>query len=403
MSEHDPARIVGGRRRRKRSWRARIVRAVVLVVALALVVVGLVLVVQVWRVSEDVQAAVDVPGTFWRDDVTIVRASADRVTIRQIPGGPTWLRAGQRWGLDWGTGWGQVGRVLSGDDEEATRTFEVLGGKPPKAGTESRFTREGYPRDARRVFDDVREVTVDGRTDELPAWFVPGRGSTWAILVHGRGAARSETFRLMEQTVGLGMPSLAISYRHDPENGGGRAELGATEWEDVESAVRLARSRGAEHVVLLGTSMGGSLIASFLEQSLLSRWVRAVVLDAPLLDLRAAVEVRESRSRLPLLGVPVPRLVSRLGLWLAQKRTGEDFDAVDHLADRSWVKVPVLVLHGQSDPDVPVTSSEELARLAPDRVQLHVVKGAGHVESWNQDPARYDRWVRDFLDPFAPS
>jgi alpha-beta hydrolase superfamily lysophospholipase len=376
------------------------VRVTAGLVVVALVAVVIVCVQQVWRVSDDVEAALTVPGEFWRDEVTIVSADDKRVTLAIKPGGPTWLRAGDVWGLDWGKGWGQVTEVLDetgeGEDLQVTRTLKVLGGRPPEDGVVARYTREGYPRDARRVFEGVRTVDLNTR----PAWFVPGKRKTWAILVHGRGAARSEMFRLMETTVAMGLPSLDIGYRADPENGGGRAHLGATEWEDLEAAVRLARERGADKVVLLGASMGGSIIATFMKRSLLTPAVAAIVLDAPLLDVRAAIERRESTSDL-VPGLPLPSFLSRLGLRLAESRLDQDFDDVDQLADDSWVKVPVLVMHGESDPDVPVTSSEALAQEQPDRVELHVVKGAGHVESWNFGPARYDAWVRSFLSPIA--
>ena len=76
-------------------------------------------------------------------------------------------------------------------------------------------------------------------------------------------------------------------------------------------------------------------------------------------------------------------------------------DRFESLARIGAVTEPVLVMHGESDPDVPVTSSETLALEQPDRVELHVVTGAGHVESWNYGPATYDGWVRSFLSPIA--
>jgi fermentation-respiration switch protein FrsA (DUF1100 family) len=41
--------------------------------------------------------------------------------------------------------------------------------------------------------------------------------------------------------------------------------------------------------------------------------------------------------------------------------------------------------------------SEAFVRALPERVTYHRVVGAGHVESWNVGPARYERRVRAFL------
>src|SRR5690606_37691321 len=113
---------------------------------------------------------------------------------------------------------------------------------------------EGFPRDPRRTFGaEAREVSVHGPEGRLPAWFVPGEKRSCAVLIHGGGATRAEMFRLMRSTVAEGMPSLAITYRGDIDNGGGQARMGETEWPDVESAVQHALDHGADDVVLLGS------------------------------------------------------------------------------------------------------------------------------------------------------
>lgn len=373
---------------RRRRW----IRVVAVVVVAVLTLLAAAYALAAWRVSDQVVAGLRVPATFWRDEVRVVEADRDSVTIRAIEGGPTWLRAGAVWGLDWGDGWGQVTDVLAEEEGAVRRRLVVREGAPPRDGVRARFTREAFPRDARRVWPDASEVRLG---DDQPAWFVPGPRRTWAVLVHGRGAARSEMFRLMSTTVDLGLPSLAITYRSDPESGGGETALGVTEWRDVETAVAYAREQGARDVVLLGASMGGSLIASFLERSDLADDIRAVVLDSPLLDFPETVEHVTTGG--VALGLPMPGWVGSLGLWLAGRRVDQDLAAVDHLDDTGWVSAPVLVLHGTSDGAVPLATTERLAALVPDRVETRIVEGAGHVEAWNQVPQDVDAWVRQFL------
>jgi fermentation-respiration switch protein FrsA (DUF1100 family) len=76
---------------------------------------------------------------------------------------------------------------------------------------------------------------------------------------------------------------------------------------------------------------------------------------------------------------------------------------VSSLDEINWVKAavqlktPTLIFHGQDDGLIPIGPSEALARARPDLVTLVRVGGAGHTESWNLGPARYDTRLKRFL------
>ncbi len=195
------------------------------------------------------------------------------------------------------------------------------------------------------------------------------------------------------------MPVLDITYRNDvgaPDDPSGRLQYGATEWQDLDAAVTWATQNGADDVVLVGQSMGGGVVASFLENSQQADVVSRVVLDAPMLSLGEAVAYG-ARDALPG-GWAVPAPVIWAAEQLTSLRYGVDWSAVDYLDDTSWVRVPTLVVHGTGDPRVPVTLSQQLAAAEPELVTLETFPDAQHVESWNFDRARYTDLVGSFLD-----
>jgi uncharacterized protein len=295
------------------------------------------------------------------------------------------------YGLVWDGGAGFVaGEAEPRDDGSVVRTFQVVDGTPPPPGTPADLRGDVWtdPRAAYLTDYDEVDIACDGGT--CPAWFVPGDSSTWMVFVHGKGGSRTEPLRALGPAVTAGLPSLLITYRNDPEapaDPSGRYGQGATEWRDLEAAVRWAQEHGAVNVLLYGASMGGAIVASFLEQSELAGSVRGIVLDAPMLDLDATVEHGAAQRDLPVVG-GVPDVLTATAEWMAGWRYDLDWDAVDHLP-ADWLDVPALVFHGTKDDLVPIATSDALAAEQPDLVTEVRVAGAGHVRAWNTDPLRY--------------
>jgi pimeloyl-ACP methyl ester carboxylesterase len=159
---------------------------------------------------------------------------------------------------------------------------------------------------------------------ELGWRFGAAENTDWVIFVHGRGGLRAQSFRALHRVLALGWTGLAITYRGAIEAGGGRNDLGAGEWTDLEDAVRLASEAGARRIVLAGFSMGGAIVAELLHRSPLAGLVSGVVLDAPVLDWQRVLEFHAQRMRLPSAIVP-------LALTAVHLRAGHDPRLLDQL------------------------------------------------------------------------
>jgi uncharacterized protein len=296
-------------------------------------------------------------------------------------------------GVEWANGYGRLGDVLRENDGSVERRFEAEDGalRPGDLVRIRSFVFRGDPRSAVGLPYD--EVSYASPLGAFPAWFTDGDRDTWVILVHGRQSPRDETLRLLPTIAEAGYPALTITYRNDPEaapSPDGRYAFGDTEWEDLEAAVSFALDGGAEGVVIVGYSAGGAISSSFLTRSELADHVRGVILDAPLLDVAASVE-QEAANR----GVPLA--LTRVATFLSSIRFGIDWRAWDRVGEIAELDIPVLLIHGTADDRNPIDVSDRLVSARPDITYLRAAD-AGHVESWNVDPERYERIVRTFLD-----
>ncbi|WP_248125367.1 alpha/beta hydrolase family protein [Micrococcus lacusdianchii] len=362
-------------------------------------------------------------GVFARAVVTPVRGHAEDTAVFAVVDGPDGLEvilpadrhttAPGAYSLTYGQGEhvARIGAIRSHDPRDGTvqRVVEEVYSGDLRSAVRGRLTGFVYPTPADAGLDatDV-EVPVPGGV--APAWRIdPGPSAEprpaeglWAVMVHGRGARRTEGLRAVPTAQRLGMTSLLVSYRNDgdaPDAEDARYGLGTTEWEDVAAAVRYALDQGARDVVLFGWSMGGAIALQFADRSDLAVRVRGIVLTGPVVDW---MDVLRHQARLNR----IPEAVGLLGQWLLSNRAGRlatgmaapvDLRALDWVTRADHVRVPTLILHSEDDEYVPVGPSMALAERNPELVRFVRFTQAGHTREQNVDPVKWDRTVRGFL------
>jgi hypothetical protein len=297
------------------------------------------------------------------------------------------------YGLEWTGGHAVLGRVVRATPDEVVRRICLIDGRPPRRGMTIGFRNNVYWSDPAQVGLRFRNVEIPADTGALPAWFVPARRRTWAILVHGLGGSRQDALQVMPTLHALGLPILDISYRNDgtaPRAAGGLSHLGASEWRDLAAAIGYARAHGAAKVVVFGYSLSAAILEELLVHSRQAPAIAGLILDSPVLDWKRTIAAEGARHHVPA------RLLD-LAVWILVARTGLHVGDVSVERFSRLLTVPMLLIHGSADTVIPVTTSDQFAAMNRRRVTYYRPTGVEHVRAWNADPAGYERRLIRFL------
>ncbi|TSI17956.1 alpha/beta hydrolase [Brevibacterium aurantiacum] len=307
-----------------------------------------------------------------------------------------------------GTGHAVIGDIVEYDPRSRTVSREILSVTRGdiKRASHGRWTGIVYP-EPLAAGVNAEDIEIESDAGRLPAWLLPTDHpephDTWAILVHGRASTRAEGLRAAPILNTLGVPAIAMSYRNDAEvrvETTSRYGLGDTEWIDVDAAIDFAVSQGAHDVVLFGWSMGGAIALQAASRGRNRRYVKALVLDGPVVDW---VNVLDGQARRNMLPTPIAKLTLEMITqpWarpITGLQTPLDLGRLDWVTRAAELDVPVLLIHSDDDEFVPSSPSHALASVRRDLVTMPVYDKARHTKEWNIDPVRWEDDVANFLE-----
>ena len=345
------------------------------------------------------------PDELQPDDVEIVTHGRQTVTFATT----SETVAAGRYGvwLDGGSGHARVGEVVAEGAGTVTRRLLAVDRGRLEVGA-ARWNQYYYwDRPSVSLGLPDEDVCVQSDVGALPGWLVrpegDASGTDWAVLVHGRGARKEETLRAVPVVREAGWTSLVTAYRNDrdaPRGLDGRYSLGLSEWRDVEAAMAYAVSQGARRILLLGWSMGGAIVLQALDRSPLARHVVGVALDSPVVDWGVVLRHHGRLRKVPgpLVRVATDLMGSRRSRRLVGVHEPIDVARTDWVARAGELRHPMLVIASDGDDFVPAGPAVALAGRRPDLVRLERWETAGHCREWNQDPERWERVLREFVE-----
>ena len=231
-------------------------------------------------------------------------------------------------------------------------------------------------------------LTLSGR------YYHAADGAPLDIAFHGyRSAGLTDFCGGAELSRELGHNLLLIDQRAHGKSQGRTISFGIKERWDVLSWVDYALERfGPDTKILLyGISMGASTVLMATELPLPVN-VRGIVADCPYSSPTKIIMTVARKMRIP---APLAAAFS----WVGAKVYGRfDLRETDPLRAVKQAKVPILVIHGESDGFVPCDMSGEIQRANPQKVYRCTFPGADHGISFLTDPDRYRHIVKEFSD-----
>ncbi|MEK7949386.1 alpha/beta hydrolase [Luteolibacter soli] len=236
------------------------------------------------------------------------------------------------------------------------------------------------------VLPDKVEMRVwEARPNELPKAAI--------LVLHGVADSKASQVETLRFLARRGVYAMAPDFRAHGDSGGKFATYGYLEKKDLTSLRRAVEKEfPGIRVGLWGTSYGGAVA---LQAMGADKEFDFGIIESTFADLREVARDQVTmRTTLPVSGLG-PYFINAAGRMAS-------FDPGEVAPEKAIenVHVPVLHLHGEADPLIPISQGWRIASHANKGPNYHFVPIAhgGHYNLREGDPATYEREVNGFLD-----
>lgn len=234
----------------------------------------------------------------------------------------------------------------------------------------------------------------------LSAWEVePDEANGNAvILLHGLRGNRLEMVNYADMLLNRGYRVLMPDARAHGDSGGKIATYGFLERDDIRSwFIWLQTTRHPRCIYGFGESMGA---AQMLQALQVEPRFCAVAVECPFSTLKESFydRIGQRFHTGPWLGRTILRPVVTSASIYLRFRYHINLSAISPEAAVTATEVPVLLIHGQTDANIPVRHSEHIQADNPEDVVLWEIPNTGHSNAIDTSPQELERrlltWFR---------
>lgn len=224
----------------------------------------------------------------------------------------------------------------------------------------------------------------------IKGWFIPSKKKTdkTIIVCHGYPFDKNNILQgvyFLANNFNL----LLFDFRYFGESEGKYTTLGYKEKEDFLAAVEFLKQKNFTKIGAMGFSLGAATIIMAN-----SKDVKAVIADSSYATIDKMIErtyfIFPSFTKQPF--VFLTKLYARIFLGIKTKDIAPVNDIVK-------IKVPVLLVHGEKDSQIPVQNSKILYEASnKNNTELWIVSKADHGFAHYLYPQEYEERVIDFFN-----
>ena len=224
----------------------------------------------------------------------------------------------------------------------------------------------------------------------IKGWFIPAKKKTdkTIIVCHGYPFDKNNILQavyFLAEKFNL----LLFDFRYFGESEGKFTTLGYKEKEDFLAAVEFLKQKNFTKIGVLGFSLGAATVIMAN-----SKDVKAIIADSSYANIEKMIErtyfIFPSITKMPF--VFLTKFYARIFLGVKTK----DIAPVN---DISRVKIPVLLIHGEKDMQIPVENSKILYEASnKNMTELWIVPKADHGYAHYLYPQEYEERVINFFN-----
>lgn len=251
----------------------------------------------------------------------------------------------------------------------------------------------GDPSTQNIEFENVSFTSKDGLI--LPGWYMASSDKNKAILlVHGRGADRTEGMRYAKPLIAAGYNVLAFDMRHPRQNPNIISTMSFHEQKDVIAALDfLENEKNIKDIGLMGFSMGAATgIIVMAKDPRIKVGVFSGGYANGMDELAEQAKKIYSLPRYPLMPI-----VEKFFEW----RGNLDVDEINPESYISQISPrPVYIMHGTADQTVDFSHGQRLYKAAKEPKQFWQAQGGRHTRLWQLNKKKAETSVVEFFNRY---
>lgn len=220
----------------------------------------------------------------------------------------------------------------------------------------------------------------------------PGKDRPIIILCHGHSSSKeTNTFIQLEKILNSnGISDFRFDFYGHGESEGKFEDATISEViDDIMNAIKFVEQKGYKKIGLVGSSFGG--MASLLAASRTND-LYVLALKSPVSNYLGKIVAQESKY--PIAAWKKQGFIYYTNSKGEKLRLNysffEDAKTVSGYEAARKIKIPVLIVHGDKDEDVPVEQSRKTASLIKS-CRLEIIKGADHRYT---NPEHFEKMVK---------